>query len=271
MIAPLLLVLAAGSLDDAEAALRAGEHERCGQLAQEALAAGDLDEQGVTRAWLMRGRCYELAGDGDRAERSYAVAVRTSPEVATWRAGTVPEGAGAPFAAALAARGADPLRATAVVVEDHVVITLAADDLVLVRGASLWRGDDELARVPLEAGAAATHNVAGIPTDGVTLRLHDKHGNVLWRGAAEVAATAKGGATDVVVQGGAPAREPTVLTAIGGGALALGLVGAVVCGIGASADRTTTFETGGPWLVGVAAATGVFLVGAGLVVVDQGL
>ncbi|MCC7071105.1 MAG: bacterial transcriptional activator domain-containing protein [Deltaproteobacteria bacterium] len=271
MIALLILALAAGSLDDAEAALQAGEHERCGELAQQALAAGELDERGVTRAWLLRGRCYALAGERDRAERSYAVAVRTSPDVATWIAGGAPQGEGEAFAAALAARGADPLRATALVVQDHVVVTLVADDLVLVRGASLWRADEELARVPLELGAAATHQVGGIGTEGLTLVLHDRHGNVVWRGPVERAAVKHDEGKGVVVEGGAPAREPTVLTAIGGGALALGLVGAVVCGIGASSDRTTTFETGGPWLVGVAAATGVFLVGAGLVVVDQGL
>ncbi len=271
MITPLLLALAAGPLDDAEAALAAGDHERCGQLAQQALSAGDLDERGVTRAWLARGHCYAAAGDRDRAERSYAVAVRTSPDAAAWSAGNAPAGAGEPFATALTARGADPLRATAVIVEDHVAITLVADDLVLVHGASLRLGDDEVARVPLGVGAAATHQVAGIATAGLTLLLHDKHGNVLWRAPVDEKTVAPSAGTDVVVQGGAPAREPTVLTAIGGGALALGLIGAVVCGIGASADRTTTFETGGPWLVGVAASTGVFLVGAGLVVVDQGL
>ncbi|MBI1944923.1 MAG: tetratricopeptide repeat protein [Deltaproteobacteria bacterium] len=271
MIISLLVLLAAGSLDDADAALRAGEHERCGQLAQEALTAGDLDEHELARAWLLRGRCYELQGDRDRAERSYAVAMRVSPDVPAWISGGAPNSEGDAFAAALAARGADPLRGRAVVTADHVEVTLVADDLVLVRAASLRHGDDEVARVPLEVGPSSTHTIAGIATDGLTLVLHDRHGNVLWRGPVTGASDASSGAKNVVIEGGAPAREPTVLTAIGGGALALGLIGAVVCGIGASADRSTSFEQGGPWLVGVGAATGVFLVGAGLVVIDQGL
>ncbi|OGQ18250.1 MAG: hypothetical protein A2138_03170 [Deltaproteobacteria bacterium RBG_16_71_12] len=270
-MAPLLLLFIATSLDDADAALRAGELERCGQLAQQAVTAGDLDERGVARAWLLRGRCYALAGDRDRAERSYAVAVRVSPDAPAWISGGAPEGEGEPFAAALAARGADPLRGAALAAADHVAITLVADDLVLVRSASLRHGDEEVARVTLEVGTASRHTVAGISTDGLVLLLHDRHGNVLWRGPVTAASGTSSGATNVVVEGGAPAREPTVLTAIGGGALALGLIGAVVCGVGASADRTTSLEDGGLWLVGVGAATGVFLVGAGLVVVDQGL
>jgi hypothetical protein len=271
MIAPLMVLLAAGSLDDAEAALRAGEHERGGQLAQQALTAGDLDERDLARAWLVRGRCYELQGDRGRAERSYAVAVRVSPDVPAWISGGAPASEGEAFAAALAARGADPLRGRAVVIGDHVEVTLVADDLVLVRAASLRDGDDEVARVPLEVGPSSTHTIGGIATEGLTLVLHDRQGNALWRGQVEGAAATSSAGTNVVVEGGTPAREPTVLTAIGGGALALGLVGAVVCGIGASADRSTTLEDGGPWLVGVGAATGVFLVGAGLVVIDQGL
>lgn len=271
MIAPILVLLVAASLDDAAAAMQAGDLERCGQLAQEGLTAGDLDERGVARAWLLRGRCYALAGDRDRAERSYSVAVRVSPDVPAWISGGAPEGEGEPFAAALAARGADPLSAEAVVAADHVEVTLVADDLVLVRSASLRRGDDEVARVPLELGKASRHTVAGIATEGLSILLHDRHGNVLWRGPVTGPPGASGGTTNVVVEGGAPAREPTVLTAIGGGALALGLVGAMVCGVGASADRTTSFEDGGLWLVGVGAATGVFLVGAGMVVIDQGM
>lgn len=270
MIAPLLLLLAAGPLDEAEAASQAGDAEACGQAAQQAIASGVLEEAELARAWLLRGRCYLQAGDRDRAERSYAVAVRTSPEVLAWISGGAPKDADEPFQAALAARPADPLRASARVDGDHVELHLDTDDLLLVRAASLWQGAAEVARLPLEAGAAATHKVGGIPLEGLSLRLHDKHGNTLWRGAVEVPSLAEAH-KDLVVEGSAPAREPSVLTTVGAVALGLGLVGAVVCGIGASADGSAELEQGGPWLVGVGASTGVFLVGAALVVVDQGL
>lgn len=268
--APLLLLLAAGPLDDAEAALQAGDAEGCGQAAQQALGSGVLEEAELTRAWILRGRCYALAGDRDRAERSYAVAVRASPEALAWIAGGAPADADEAFAAALAARPADPLRASARVDGDHVELHLHADDLLLVRAASLWQGAEEVARLPLEAGSAARHNVGGIPLQGLSQRLHDKHGNTLWRGAVEVPSLAEA-QKDLVVEGSAPAREPTVLTTVGAVGLGLGLVGAVVCGIGASAGGSTELQASGPWLVGVGAATGVFLVGAALVVVDQGL
>lgn len=270
VIALLLLSLASATLDDADAALRTGDLERCGQLAQLALASGDLEEPELSRAWLLRGRCYALAGDRDRAERCYAVAVRTSPDHLAWLSGGAPGDADEPFHAALAARPAEPLRARARVAADHVEVMLEADDLSLVRTASLWRNDEEQARLPLELGASPSHRVAGIPVDGLSLRLHDKHGNTLWRGPVEVASLAAA-KKEIVVQGGSEAREPTMLTTLGAAALGVGLLGAVACGIGASAGGVDELQQGGVWLVGVGASTGVFLIGAALVVVDQGL
>ena len=224
--------------------------------------------RGVARAWLLRGRCYAWAGDHERAERSYAVAVRVSPELPAWISGGAAEDPS--LAAALAARPADPLRGSATILADHVKIELAADELSLVRAASLWRGDEELARVPLELGAASSHEIAGIPLDGLVLRLHDKHGNTVWRAPVAGASLAQG-KKELVVEGGAPAREPTLLTTFGAAALGVGLVGAVACGIGASTGGVDEVESGSLWLVGVGASTGVFLIGAALVVVDQGL
>ena len=76
----LSLVVASSSLDDAAAALASGD-QACGQLAQDALTAGNLDVDDVARAWTVRGKCFMLAGDKDRAERSYSVALRVTPSM----------------------------------------------------------------------------------------------------------------------------------------------------------------------------------------------
>jgi hypothetical protein len=231
------LLLAAALLDDAEAALAAGD-AKCGDLAQAALSAGDLAEDGVARAWTVRARCYALAGDADRAERSNGVVAALAALRAKARAEQV----------------------TGDVVIDRVVVELESDDLNLVRAASLWRGDEEVARFPL-TNEAGRHVVADIPLGGLVLRLHDKHGNTLWR--TDVPRPER-----VIERGASPAKLPTALTTVGAGAIGVGLMGAIASGIGLAANGP---DDGQLWLVGVGAATGVFLVGAALVVVDQGL
>jgi hypothetical protein len=136
--------------------------------------------------------------------------------------------------------------------------------------------------VPLEVGRAS-HRVSGLLEGGdaaaLVVRAHDKHGNVLARAAVELAPPPAAGApstdanTDadhaVVVPPGAAPHEPGALTAVGAAAIGLGLVGAVASGISVASLGEAARDQGQLLLAGVAASTGVFVVGAALVVVDQ--
>lgn len=261
---PLLLV-------EAAAALARGDGPTCGRLAQEALQGGALPRRETAEAWLLRGKCYVLAGDLDRAERSYAVALRLEPgpvavddnAFAAARQALPPPGA------ALAARAAvlDPALAPGA-----LEVELLADDLLLVRAAVVRpaAGGEEVARFPLEAGKAR-HKVSGLEEvqagAELALVLLDKHGNELIE--APVEGLVDGHAPRVITPAAGPAR-PTVLTTLGATALGAGIVGVVASGIAlASLGPTARDEDASAWLVGVGASTGLFLVGAGLVVVDQ--
>lgn len=259
-----LALLLALSLDDAEAALAAGDAEACGRLAQEALTAGALDVEDTARAWSLRGRCFARAGDADRAERSFAVALRIDPALA------LDEPA---FVAAQRALPAVPgLAAQALFVdEDTLAVELLGDDLLLAHAASVRRGDHEVARVPLEA-ARAKHKVGGAFADGregLALVVLDKHGNALLRAPIEPRVQR----VITPAPGAAAARGPGVLTTLGATALGAGIVGIVTSGIGLAAlgPGALAAEESTVWVVGVGASTALFVVGAGLVVVDQGL
>jgi hypothetical protein len=262
-----LLFALAGSLDDAATARDAGDHEACGKAVQDALATGALDVADVARAWTLRGQCFSLAGDADRAERSYAVALRLD-------AAANVEGDAA-FALAKRTLPAVPGLAAQVSFVDEagtLEVELLGDDLLLVKGASIVRGADEVARVPLEVGHAK-HKVSGVERGpGLVALLLDKHGNALVRLPIDPAVKKVfTPAPDKAPAAGAPGAAPTLLTTLGATAIGAGIVGVVTSGIALAALGDTALDEGGVWVVGVGASTGLFLVGAGLVVVDQGL
>ena len=262
------LLLAGAPLHDAAAALVAGDAEGCTRQVQTALASGALDVPEVARAWSLRGQCFTLAGDADRAERSYAVALRIDASLAS--AALVDEAFAAAWRALPSPAG---LRARAAALdEDTVEIELLADDLLLAKSAVLVRADlpvpEEVARVPLEVGQAH-HKVSGAGRAGLIAVLLDQHGNALLRLPVEA------GARAFVVPAPAPLAAgkstPTLLTTLGAAALGVGFAGVVVSGVGLSALGAGALSEGTGWLVGVGAGAGLFVVGAGLIVVDQGL
>jgi hypothetical protein len=264
------------SLDDAAAALIAGDHEACGKAAQETLATGTLDVADVARAWTLRGQCFVLAGDADRAERSYGVALRVLPALATDEALQAPGLSGdATFLLAKRSLPAVPgLAAQATFIEeDTLEVELLGDDLLLVKGASIAHGADEVARMPLEVGQAK-HKVTGLERNdrsGLVAVLLDKHGNALMR--LPIDPTVKKVFTPAPSSSSSstPGAAPTLLTTLGATAIGAGIVGVVTSGIALASLGDTARAEGGVWVVGVGASTGLFLVGAGLVVVDQGL
>ena len=284
-------------LQEAEAALRAGIHKKCIELAQEALATGLLDEDGVARAWWTRGRCHSIDGDKDRAERSYAVAVRVKPTILM----PVDDPAFDRVKAEGTAEGtALGLAAAAVVVKGSaddagfVAVDVAVvDDLALGKTFLLLDSDDrEVARAPLErkedaVGDAWTrlrHRFSGIPVEGLSARLLDKHGNVLRRqqvivdDAARAALTAAGATpttTPPATTGANPTRaEATVLSYVGGATALAGIVGASAAGIAfaintQAAKDNNTVDDELPLFIGFVGGVCAVVVGGVLVVVDQ--
>lgn len=251
------------SLGDAATALAAGEHEACGKAAQEALASGALDVTDVARAWTLRGQCFVLAGDNDRAERSYSVALRIDPriDVAGDEAFTLAKRT-LPAVPGLAAQ-------VSFVDDNTLEVELLGDDLLLVKSASIVRGVDEVARTPLEVGHAK-HKISGLERNDLVAVLLDKNGNALMR--LPVDPTVKKVFTPPPSSTSpAASAAPTLLTTLGATAIGAGIVGVVTSGIALAALGDTALDEGGVWVVGVGASTGLFLVGAGLVVVDQGL
>ena len=269
-------------LQEAEAALRAGINKRCVELVQQALQTGQLDVDGVARAWWTRGRCHSIDGDADRAERSYAVAVRVKPgilmpvdDAAFSR--VKPEGTAKETALSLQAR--------AVVVDVAqgalVAVALSAnDDLRLGHAFSLVDSDDqELARAPIERAdddaIAVAHRFSGIPVEGLRALLLDKHGNRL----REVEVIVDDDARSALVAAGATVQQPpssssvTWLSYVGAGTAVAGLVGAATSGIALAlqtqADDAHVIDEELPYLVGFVGAVGVVIVGGALIVVDQ--
>lgn len=261
--------LTSASLDDAAAALTAGDHEACGKAAQEALATGALDVADVARAWMLRGQCFALAGDNDRAERSYSVALRVQPALANDADAAFANDAA--FTLAKRALPAVPgLAAQASFVDDSTLeVELLGDDFLLVKGASIVHGVDEVARTPLEVGQAK-HKVSGLERSDLVAILLDKNGNALMRLPIDPTVKKVFSPTPTP-PGAAPGAAPTLLTTLGATAIGAGIVGVVTSGIALAALGDTARDEGGVWVVGVGASTGLFLVGASLVVVDQGL
>ncbi|MDP2340908.1 MAG: hypothetical protein Q8O67_08125 [Deltaproteobacteria bacterium] len=274
-------------LQAAEEALRAGIHKRCIELATQALQTGQLDVDGVARAWWTRARCHSIDGDSDRAQRSYAVAVRVKPGIlmpVDDAAFTRVKAEGTAPATALV------LEARAIVVDDIVAVELSAhDDLGLGRAFSLVDKDDnEIARSPLEPPAAGTaeaaadappthrHRFSGIPVEGLRARLLDKHGNRLREADVVVDDAARNA---LIAAGGTPqtpaatAVPVTWLSYVGAGTAVVGLVAAASSGITLAittqADETHVIDTELPWLVGFAGGVVVVVVGGALIVADQ--
>jgi len=270
-------------LAEAEAALRAGIHQKCVELAQRALAAGRLDAVAVARAWLVRGRCHVLDGDLHRAERSYAVAVRVQPDVALLTADAVfsrvqPEGRAQASALTLTA-------ATVVVIDEGeqapiVAVAVAAqDDLGLARAFVLVDADErEVVRAPIERAADAVgdafvrprHRFSGFSVERLRARLLDVP--VVVSDEARRALIAAG-ATPATRSTATPATDTSWLTWAGAATASAGFVTASLGGVAFTsamqADDTRVVDDEAPVLAAFVAGAGLFVVGGALIVVDQ--
>jgi hypothetical protein len=274
---------------EAEAAMRAGLHGKCIELAKDALKSGGLDERGTAHAWLVRGRCHAIAGDVDRAERSYAVAARVQPDLilpfddALWTRvrpeGDAPNTALRLVATAVVLAGADGGDG-----EGAVVIEVAVhDDLALGTVVRLLDADGrEIVSAPVEAPSSSgqlvvVHRFSGFAVAGVTAELLDRSGNRLRhtalvddaiRVAPSSPAPAPTAAVDI-----APVRDVGALAYLGGAMATAGLLTVSVCGINtavvAQADQTRIFDDELPWLAGVGIGAAAVVVGMGLVVAER--
>lgn len=289
-----------GTLLMGEAALRAGLASKCIELSKEAVRSGTLDDKDLAAAWLLRGRCYALDGDADRAERSYAVATRVLPTATLPARDTIwervrPEGSDPATALMLIAAG--------VVIGEHEVglEVTTQDDLVL--GATIVVVDAagvELARAPTQEAPppsltppaptppppvrAVRHRFSGFNVEGTTTKLLDRNGNVLRAVSVELDDRAKlalsvpTASTPTVAPLPATTTTTTVppevgvLSYVGAGVAVAGFVGAAVCGVNlattAQADPDRTNDDEFPFVVGVIGGAVVMVVGMGLVVVD---
>ncbi len=264
-------------------------------LAADAIKGGGLDALTLANAWLVRGRCYMLSGDVDRAERSYAVAVRIAPDLVlptTDAAWTRVKGEGH------APRSALTLVAAAVVIDaGGVAIDVALnDDLGLGASVIVYDADgEEVVSAPVhdvesrvaDASADAVdadavvgaprrvHRFSGFPVEGTTVTLRDKAGNRLRSVSVVVGDDVRGAlaAAGATPGASAPARRiPGTLAYVGGGAMAVGLVSSLVTGIQftilAQADEQRVLDDELPWLVGFLGSVGLVVVGGGLVVAE---
>ena len=284
---------------EAEAALRAGIHGKCIELARDAVKSGQLDPDPLAHAWLVRGRCHVLAGDLDKAERAYAVAVRVSPDIFLPTDDDVlarvrPEGRGAQSGLRLEARavvltgsntsgdeGGGGTVGVGVGVDVGVDISVQ-DDLGL--GASVELIDIERGRAVAGApivveggprrGLVRVHRLSGFPVGGLSARLLDKAGNRLRIVPVEIDDDAR----RALAVAGAPVgssaeREVTTLAYIGGGVLGAGFATAALSGIAAAvalqADESRVVDDELPLLLGFAGGVVAFVAGAGLIVAER--
>ena len=294
---------------EAEAALRAGIHGKCIELSKEALKTGQLDERGTAHAWLVRGRCHALEHDVDRAERSYAVAVRIEPDIILPTEDPIwtrvrPEGTAPATALRLVASAVVMGPADGSVDGDMAGVVVGIevglnDDLAL--GAAVRLEDaagEEIVSAPImtapettpasptaptagattsttNPGLVVVHRFSGFAVEGVTAVLLDRAGNRLRRVPVTVGEEARqalrrAGAT---VATSTPVREVAALAYVGGAAVALGFVTAAVSGINyaivSQADETRVLDDELPWLMGFGVGTASVVVGAGLVVAER--
>jgi hypothetical protein len=276
-------------LTEAEAALRAGIHKKCVELAQQALGTGRLDPPSVARAWLVRGRCHAIDGDPDRAERSYAVAVRVQPDIVLPTDDAVfarvrPEGT--------APSSSLSLTASTVVVAPGLVgiATRINDDLGLGRAFVLVNADDrEVARAPIERAPDAMgdafvrpgHRFSGFPVVDLRARLLDKHGNVLRETPVVIGDDARAALASAGAPIGAPSdassgvssSTSTWVSLAGAGAatagFALAATGGLAFASAAQADPERVVDDEGLPFAAFVGGTVLFVAGAVVVVVDQ--
>lgn|GEM_PF-1239615 len=278
---------------EAEAALRAGIHGKCIDLARDAVKSGQLDPGPLAQAWLVRGRCHVLAGDRDKAERAYAVAVRVNPDIFLPTDDDVlarvrPEGRAAQSALRLEVRAVVLHGSTGTVegTAEGAVVGVdvsVQDDLGL--GASVELIDAERGRAVAGApivveggprpGLVRVHRLSGFPVMGLKARLLDKAGNRLRIVAVEVDDDARRALTvaGAPVANAAPAREVTTLAYVGAGVLSAGFATAAVTGIAAAvalqADESRVVDDELPVLLGFAGGVVAFVTGAGLIVAER--
>ena len=251
------------------------------------MRTGRLDTPAVARAWLVRGRCSSIDGDPDRAERSYAAAVRVQPGIALPTDDAVfarvqPEGTAPASALTLSASTVvvDPAPGEGGLVAVAVAIN---DDLALGRTFVLVNADDrEVARAPIERAPDATgdafvrptHRFSGFPVVDLRARLLDKHGNVL----REAPVVVNEAARTALAAAGAPVVVPATATSTwvslaGAGVAATGFVvgaaGGIAFATAAQADPDRVVDDEGPPLAAFVAGAAMFVVGGVLVVVDQ--
>lgn len=246
------------ALEAARAALAAAAPD-CDRMALAALQTGALDEGGVAEAWILRGRCALLGNDLERAERAFAVAVRVDPAVPGVDHDTFRRARAAALPASLsfaARRGGDV-----------VSLELLSDDRQLAHSACIVDGAQERARVPLEVGRAS-QTVTVAATAMLEARLLDRHGNVLLRQPVTAAPAAPAEAPPST-----PPRSggPGVVTWVGAGLLGAGMIGMTAASVAVASTGATVLDEAPILVAAVGAGAAVFLVGAGLVVLDQGL
>jgi hypothetical protein len=274
---------------EAEAALRAGLHKKCVDLALRALSTGRLDAAAVARAWLVRGRCHAAAGDPDRAERCYAAAVRVQPDLVAPTDDAVfarvrPEGTAPASALSLQAAAvvlAPPAAGGAATVG---VVTTINDDLALGRVFVVLDAEArEVARAPIERAPDATgdafvrpgHRFSGFAVVDLRVRLLDRYGNVLREAPVVIDATARAALATATASSptAAPTSTTTWVSLAGAGVatagLALAATGGIAFSVAAQADPDRVIDDEGPAFAAFAGGVVLFVVGGAVVVVDQ--
>ena len=266
-----LAVPEASALTRAQALIDDGKATDALQLLDARLVDGELSPADLARLWSLKARAYGLVGQGQQAQRAFAIALRIDPAWRLAASETDPEVRG-PFHAALAAL---PSRSKALWAHvklarssegSALTYALVADDLGLVATAELEAaGTREV--VPLVPGPQ--RRVLDDRAEGpVTLRFLDEHRNCLREERLELS-------------GGAASSEPPSassglrwLSLGGGAALAAGALGVMTSGI-AWMTRDAGQKTGDGerelFLGGVLVGTGLVVVGGALIVTDFAL
>jgi hypothetical protein len=245
-------------LATARAALAARDPS-CDKRALEALQGGALDEQGAAEAWSLRGQCALLSGDAERATRAFAAALRIWVDA--------PAIDDESFRRARAERLPRSLSFEVTFDGGVLAFALLGDDLQLSKSAAIAGPDGERARVPLEVGHGV-HRVSGVDPAGAQALLFDRWGNVIARGAIVLVAAPLGASGSSI----SPSPSgPGVITYVGAGLVGVGILGLTASGVGTAIAGKDVLDEAPLWVAGLVAGGALFVAGAGLIVVDQGL